>query len=104
MVGRPLSVHDLGQQQLLEGVAVLKHAALPQAGLEGWHIVPVSHAHLVERVAVFSGSVLDDHVTVDEVGAYPRGVKGRPGAIQEHYTDDVIANVSFLVDLEREMG
>jgi len=100
MVGRPLPIDDLGQQELLESVAVLKHTLRPQTRLERRYVVSMSHAHFVERVAILSHRVLDDDITVDEVGAYPRGVKGCLGTIQEYHADDVVTNVTFLVHLE----
>ncbi len=59
------------------------------------------HTHFVERVPIRSCHVLDDNVTVDEVGTYPGGVEGRASIVQEHNTDYVIADVTFLVHLKK---
>ncbi len=99
MVASPLAIHHLGEQQILQGVAVSEHTGLPQAGCEGGHIVPASHRHLVEGLAMGTLHMLHHHIAVDEVRADPGGVKGRPAAIQEHHTHYVIPNVPLLVHL-----
>lgn len=100
MVTGSLPIHYLCKQQLLQGVAVSKDTPLPQAGSEGWNVVPASHRNLVQRLSVSPLDVLDHHIAMDEVGPYPGRVEGSPTVIQEHHTHYVISYVALLVHLE----
>ena len=76
-----------------------KDTPLPQAGSEGWNVVPASHRNLVQRLSMCPLDVLHHHVAMYEVGPYPGRVEGGPTAIQEHHTHYVIPYVPFLVHL-----
>lgn len=80
-------------------MAVSIHAALLQTGPKCRDIGPASDCYSIQRLSVCPLDMLHHNVAVDEVGTDPQGVKGRPGVVQEDNTDDVVSNVSLLVDL-----
>lgn len=99
MVACPFAIHNLCEKQLLQSVAVSKHTALSEAGSEGGDVVPASHCHLVQGLPVSTLHMLDHHVAVDKVGAYPGRVEAGSAAIQENHAHYIIPNVPLLVHL-----
>ena len=99
MVACPLPVDHLGEQELLECLAVGKHAGVLELWGKGRHGAPLGHGDLVEGLAVSPNHTLDNHIAVDEVGTDPGRIEDRVGIVEEHDTDNVVANVTLLVDL-----
>ena len=81
MIRCSLPVHDLGEEQLLEGVTVCKHARMLQARLVRWHVGPVGHGHFIEGLSMGSLDVLHHHVAMDEVRTDPRRIEGGPAVV-----------------------
>lgn len=99
MITCSLSIHYLGEKELLESVAMSEHITLSQTRSEGRHIVSSGHSHLVQRLTMCTLYMLHNHIAVDEMGADPGRVETGSVVLQKHHTYYVIPNVSLFVDL-----
>ena len=104
MIASSLSIHNLGEQELLQCGTVSKHTQVPQLWTETGHSAPLGHPDPIQRLSMCSHHKLNHNVAVDEVGADPGGVECGSVGVQEHQADNVIANVAFLVDLQKEQN
>ena len=102
MIAGSLPIHNLGEQELLQCGAVGKHTQIPQLRTETGHSTPLGHPNPIQRLSMCLHHELYHYVAVDEVGTDPGRVEGGSVGVQEHQAHNVITNVTFLVDLQKE--